>query len=55
MVAALSKLDRGRRRIIRLTVGRSSMAQEDMLAVEEPLEIRVGGRSLAVMPLRAQP
>jgi len=31
-----------------LTVGDSSAAREDALAVEEPLEIRVGGRSLAV-------
>ncbi|MHB8273225.1 MAG: formate dehydrogenase accessory sulfurtransferase FdhD [Dermatophilaceae bacterium] len=47
-----------RRRVIRLTVGDSavgdsavgdsSAAQEDVLAVEEPLEIRVGGRPLAV-------
>ena len=29
-------------------VGDSSVTQEDVLAVEEPLEIRVGGRSLAV-------
>ena len=37
-----------RRRVIRLTVGDPSVTQEDLLAVEEPLEIRVGGRSLAV-------
>jgi len=37
-----------RRRVIRLTVGDSSAAQDDVLAVEEPLEIRVGGRSLVV-------
>ncbi|MHB1010735.1 MAG: formate dehydrogenase accessory sulfurtransferase FdhD [Propionibacteriaceae bacterium] len=37
-----------RRRVVRLTVGDSSAAREDVLAVEEPLEIRVGGRSLAV-------
>ena len=37
-----------RRRVIRLTVGEPSLAQEDVLAVEEPLEIRVGGRSLVV-------
>ena len=42
-----------RRKVIRLTlgdsaVGDSSVAQEDLLAVEEPLEIRVGGRPLAV-------
>jgi FdhD protein len=38
----------GRRRVIRVTVGDSPVATEDVLAVEEPLEIRVGGRSLAV-------
>ena len=37
-----------RRTVVRLTVGDSLVAQEDVLAVEEPLEIRVGGRSLAV-------
>jgi FdhD protein len=37
-----------RRKVIRLNVGQSSSAQEDVLAVEEPLEIRVGGRSLVV-------
>jgi FdhD protein len=37
-----------RRRVIRLSVGESCVAQEDVLAVEEPLEIRVGGRSLVV-------
>src|SRR5665647_1587350 len=47
-----------RRKVIRLTLGDSalgdsaaggySVAQEDLLAVEEPLEIRVGGRPLAV-------
>lgn len=37
-----------RRRIIRLTVGDSAVAREDVLAVEEPLEIRVGGRSYVV-------
>lgn len=37
-----------RRRVTRLKVGNSSVVQEDVLAVEEPLEIRVGGRSLAV-------
>ena len=31
-----------------MTVGDSAIAREDVLAVEEPLEIRVGGRSLAV-------
>src|SRR5665647_1594739 len=51
------------RRVIRLTLGDSapggsalggsaaggsSVAQEDLLAVEDPLEIRVGGRPLAV-------
>ena len=37
-----------RRKVVRLTVGNTSVVHEDMLAVEEPLEIRVGGRSLAV-------
>ena len=37
-----------RRRVIRLTVGDCSVSKEDRLAVEEPLEIRVGGRPLAV-------
>ena len=37
-----------RRRVTRLTVGDSSVVREDVLTVEEPLEIRVGGRSLAV-------
>lgn len=42
-----------RRKVIRLTVGDGSVppeevAHEDLLAVEEPLEIRVGGRPLAV-------
>jgi FdhD protein len=37
-----------RRKVIRLTVGDAPVAQEDVLAVEEPLEIRVGGRSLVV-------
>src|SRR5665811_1663682 len=37
-----------RQRVTRLMVGDSSVTQEDVLAVEEPLEIRVGGRSLAV-------
>ena len=37
-----------RRKVIRLTVGDAPVAREDALAVEEPLEIRVGGRSLAV-------
>jgi FdhD protein len=37
-----------RRKVIRVTVGESSTAQEDVLAVEEPLEIRVGGRALVV-------
>jgi FdhD protein len=31
-----------------LTVGEAAVTREDVLAVEEPLEIRVGGRSLAV-------
>ena len=37
-----------RRRVTRLAVGEPSVIREDVLAVEEPLEIRVGGRSLAV-------
>ncbi|MGH3519037.1 MAG: formate dehydrogenase accessory sulfurtransferase FdhD [Haloechinothrix sp.] len=36
-----------RRRIVRLNAGRHS-ARPDVLVVEEPLEIRVGGRTLAV-------
>jgi FdhD protein len=36
------------RRVIRVRVGEPTLAQEDVLAVEEPLEIRVGGRSLVV-------
>ena len=37
-----------RRRVTRLTVGDGSTVLEDFLAVEEPLEIRVGGQSLAI-------
>jgi FdhD protein len=37
-----------RRRVTRITVGQSRVIREDVLAVEEPLEIRVGGRSLAI-------
>ena len=37
-----------RRKITRLTVGERPLASEDLLAVEEPLEIRVNGRRLAV-------
>ena len=37
-----------RRKIIRLTVGKPALAGEDLLAVEEPLEMRVNGRRLAV-------
>ncbi|MEJ6489414.1 formate dehydrogenase accessory sulfurtransferase FdhD [Leucobacter sp. USCH14] len=37
-----------RRRVTRLTVGGSRVRRADFLAVEEPLEIRVGGASLAV-------
>lgn len=37
-----------RRKVLRLRLGESSVAQEDVLTVEEPLEIRVGGRSLVV-------
>jgi FdhD protein len=38
-----------RRKVTRLTVGDPPVEQEDVLAVEEPLEIRVGGRSLGVI------
>jgi FdhD protein len=37
-----------RRRVTRITVGTAPVVQEDVLTVEEPLEIRVGGRPLAV-------
>ncbi len=37
-----------RRRVTRITVGESRVIREDLLAVEEPLEIRVGGKSLAI-------
>jgi FdhD protein len=37
-----------RRKVTRLTVGGSPVTREDVLAAEEPLEIRVGGRSLVV-------
>jgi FdhD protein len=37
-----------RRKITRITVGAQPLAGEDLLAVEEPLEIRVNGRRLAV-------
>ena len=37
-----------RRRVTRLTVGARPTVRDDVLAVEEPLEIRVGGRSLAI-------
>jgi FdhD protein len=37
-----------RRRIVRRTVGAPPGRREDVLTVEEPLEIRVGGRSLAI-------
>ena len=36
------------RRVIRVEAGRSARSLHDTLAGEEPLEIRVGGRSLAV-------
>jgi FdhD protein len=36
------------RKVTRVMLGEPSVAQEDVLAVEEPLEIRVGGRPLAV-------
>ncbi|WJY01655.1 formate dehydrogenase accessory sulfurtransferase FdhD [Curtobacterium sp. 458] len=37
-----------RKRVTRITVGTSRSVREDLLAVEEPLEIRVGGSSLAI-------
>ena len=37
-----------RRRVTRIRVGDAARVREDRLAAEEPLEIRVGGRSLAV-------
>jgi FdhD protein len=37
-----------RRRVTRLAVGGSKSVREDVLAAEEPLEIRVGGQSLAI-------
>jgi FdhD protein len=37
-----------RRRVTRLSVGEARSVREDYLAAEEPLEIRVGGRPLAI-------
>ncbi|MCU1447307.1 formate dehydrogenase accessory sulfurtransferase FdhD [Cryobacterium sp.] len=37
-----------RRKITRLTIGQPPIRREDVLAAEEPLEMRVNGRSLAV-------
>ncbi|MBH0082462.1 formate dehydrogenase accessory sulfurtransferase FdhD [Salinibacterium sp. SWN167] len=37
-----------RRKITRVTIGSPPVSREDVLAVEEPLEMRVNGRSLAV-------
>lgn len=37
-----------RQRVLRVTVGAEPVIREDTLAAEEPLEIRVGGRALAV-------
>ncbi len=37
-----------RRRVTRITLGSAPAVREDVLAVEEPLEIRVGGRPLAI-------
>jgi FdhD protein len=37
-----------RRRVTRITVGKDPQLREDVLAVEEPLEIRVGGNALAI-------
>ncbi|MCX7520882.1 formate dehydrogenase accessory sulfurtransferase FdhD [Microbacterium sp. STN6] len=37
-----------RRRVARVTVGERTSVREDVLAVEEPLEIRVGGKPLSI-------
>lgn len=37
-----------RRRVTRITVGQGVVRREDVLAVEEPLEIRVGGSALSI-------
>ncbi|MFT2816707.1 formate dehydrogenase accessory sulfurtransferase FdhD [Leifsonia sp. A12D58] len=37
-----------RRRVTRITVGSPPSRREDVLAAEEPLEIRVGGRAMAI-------
>jgi FdhD protein len=37
-----------RRRVTRITVGQQASRREDFLAVEEPLEIRVAGRPMAI-------
>ena len=37
-----------RKRVTRITVATSRSVREDFLAVEEPLEIRVGGSALAI-------
>ena len=37
-----------RRQVTRVTVGAGAVRREDVLAVEEPLEIRVGGKALAI-------
>ncbi|OIH97739.1 formate dehydrogenase accessory sulfurtransferase FdhD [Curtobacterium sp. MCBA15_001] len=37
-----------RKRVTRVTVGTSRAVRDDVLAVEEPLEIRVGGSALAI-------
>ena len=37
-----------RRQVTRITVGEGAVRREDVLAVEEPLEIRVGGKALAI-------
>lgn len=37
-----------RRKVTRITVGSQPQRREDFLAAEEPLEVRVGGKSLAI-------
>lgn len=37
------------RRVVRMTVGSTSVREHDTLAGEEPLELRISGKSVAVM------